>query len=105
LRDVIKAIKSRIKLAENLVHIGKMRNEDKVSVGKPEVNKPLRKPRYRWKDNIKIDLKENEMSVRTGLDWTGLDWTGLDCTVLAQNRDGCTLTVAHIALCEHPVSL
>ena len=28
----------------------------KVLVGKPEGKRPLRRPRRRWEDNIKIDL-------------------------------------------------
>jgi hypothetical protein len=27
-------------------------------VGKPEGERPLRRPRYRWEDNIKLDLRE-----------------------------------------------
>jgi hypothetical protein len=36
----------------------KMRNTYKILVGKPEVKRPLRRPRHRWEDNIKIDLTE-----------------------------------------------
>jgi hypothetical protein len=43
-------------------------------VGKPEGNRPLGRPRLRWVDNIKIDLRE------TG--WDGVDWIEL-----AQDRD------------------
>jgi hypothetical protein len=37
-------------------------------VGKPEGNKPLGRPRRRWVDNIKIDLRE---IVLDGMDWPG----------------------------------
>jgi hypothetical protein len=30
----------------------------RVLVGKPEGKRPLRRPRRRWKDNIKMDLQE-----------------------------------------------
>jgi hypothetical protein len=30
----------------------------RVLVGRPEGKRPLRRPRCRWEDNIKIDLKE-----------------------------------------------
>jgi hypothetical protein len=43
-------------------------------VGKPEGKRPLRKPRCRWEDNIKIDLREIGS-------WS-LDWIHL-----AQDRD------------------
>jgi hypothetical protein len=35
-------------------------------VGKPEGDRPLRRPRVRWVDNIKMDLRE--------IEWVGLDW-------------------------------
>jgi hypothetical protein len=40
--------------------------EYRILVRTSEGKKPLEKPRYRWEDNIKIDLKR---------DWTG--WCGL----------------------------
>jgi hypothetical protein len=43
-------------------------------VGKPEGGRLLGRPRLRWMDNIKMDLRE------TG--WRGMDWIDL-----AQNRD------------------
>jgi hypothetical protein len=30
----------------------------RVLVGKPEGKRPLRRPRCRWEDNIKMDLQE-----------------------------------------------
>ena len=32
----------------------------RVLVGKPEGKRPLRRPRRRWEDNIKMDLQEVE---------------------------------------------
>jgi hypothetical protein len=46
----------------------------RILVGKPEGKQPLGRPRCRWVDNIKIDLRE------IGLD--GVDWIDL-----AQDRD------------------
>jgi hypothetical protein len=43
-------------------------------VGKPEVKRPLGRPRRRWVDNIKIDLRE--------IGWGGMSWTDL-----AEDRD------------------
>jgi hypothetical protein len=43
-------------------------------VGKPEGKRPLRKPRRRWVDNIKMDVRE--------IVWSGVDWIDL-----AQDRD------------------
>jgi hypothetical protein len=46
----------------------------RVLVGKPEGNIPLGRPRHRWKDNIKMDLRE-------------IRWDGIHCFDLAQERD------------------
>jgi hypothetical protein len=46
-------------------------------VGKPEGKRPLGRPRCRWVDNIKMDLRE------MGLDgWDDVDWIDM-----AQDRD------------------
>ena len=34
------------------------RNAYRVLVGKPESKRPLGRPRHRWEDNIKMDLRE-----------------------------------------------
>jgi hypothetical protein len=38
--------------------MGKGRGVCRVLVGSPEGKRPLGRPRRRWKDNIKMDLKE-----------------------------------------------
>jgi ribosome biogenesis protein Nip4 len=38
-------------------------------VGKPEGKRPLRRPRRRWEDNIKVDLQEMGCGV---VDWIEL---------------------------------
>jgi hypothetical protein len=40
-----------------------------ILVGKPEGKRPLGRPRRRWEDNIKMDLRE--------IRWDGVDWIGL----------------------------
>ena len=37
---------------------GEERSVYRVLVGKPEGKRPLRRPRRRWDDNIKMDLQE-----------------------------------------------
>jgi hypothetical protein len=54
--------------------MGEGRGVYRVLVGKPEGKSPLERPRYRWEDNIKMDLQE----VGCG----GMDWIEL-----AQDRD------------------
>jgi hypothetical protein len=39
---------------------GELRNAYKILVRKPEENKPLGKSRYRWEDNIRMDLRKIE---------------------------------------------
>jgi hypothetical protein len=39
-------------------------------VGKPEVKRPLGRPRRRWEDNSKMGLQEVECG---GIDWIDLD--------------------------------
>jgi len=38
-----------------VAHIGRRKMHAEVLVGIPERKRPLRKPRRRWEDNIKID--------------------------------------------------
>jgi hypothetical protein len=45
------------------------RNAYRILVGNPEGKRPLERPRRRWMDNIKMDLRE------TG--WVGIDWVDL----------------------------
>jgi hypothetical protein len=54
--------------------MGAKRNAYMILVGKPEGKKPLGRPRRRWVNNIKIDLRE--------IEWDGRDWINL-----AQDRD------------------
>jgi hypothetical protein len=58
----------------HVARMGKKRNAYRILVGKPEGKRSLERPRRRWGDNIKIDLRE------TG--WYGRDWIDL-----AQDRD------------------
>jgi hypothetical protein len=36
--------------------MGERRGAYRALVGKPEGRRPLERPRYRWEDNIKIDV-------------------------------------------------
>jgi hypothetical protein len=40
--------------------MGEERGVYRVLVGKPEGKRPLRRPRRRWEDNIRMDLQEVE---------------------------------------------
>jgi hypothetical protein len=54
--------------------MGEKSNAYRILVGKPEGKRPLGRPRRRWVDNIKIDLRE--------IGWGGMDWIDL-----SQDRD------------------
>jgi hypothetical protein len=55
--------------------MGERRGAYRVLVEKPEGIRPLGRPRRRWKDNIKIDLREVGLGVWTGSIWLRI-WTG-----------------------------
>ena len=38
--------------------MGESRNAYRILKGKPDERRPLGRPRRRWKDNIKMDLRE-----------------------------------------------
>jgi hypothetical protein len=63
-----------MKLAGDVARMGERRNACKILVGNPEGKRPLGRPRRRWVDNIKMNLRE--------IRWDGIDWIDL-----AQNRD------------------
>jgi hypothetical protein len=49
---------------------GEKRNSYRILVGKPEGKRPLGRPRRRWVDNIKMDLRQRG--------WDGImDWIDL----------------------------
>jgi hypothetical protein len=54
--------------------MGEKRNSYRTLVGKPEGKRPLGRPRRRWVDNIKMDLRE--------IGWDGGDWIEM-----ARDRD------------------
>jgi hypothetical protein len=63
-------IKSRRMIWEgHVARMGEKRNAYRILVGKPKEKRPLGRPRLRWVDNIKIDLRE--------IEWDGVDWIDL----------------------------
>jgi hypothetical protein len=59
-----------IQLSPNTIRVMKLveqvRNAYKLLVRQPDGKRLLRRPRYRWEDNIRMDLRE--------MGWEGVDW-------------------------------
>ena len=59
LPNIVRVVKSRrMRWAEHVTRMGEGSVVHRVLVGKPEGKRPLGRPRRRWEDNIKTDLKE-----------------------------------------------
>jgi hypothetical protein len=54
--------------------MGEKRKAFRILVGKPEEKRSLGRPRCRWVDNIKMDLRE-------------IGWDGMNRIDLAEDRD------------------
>jgi hypothetical protein len=64
-------IKSRrMRWAGHEAQMGEKRNAYRILAGRPEGKRPLERPRRRWVDNIKMDLRE--------IGWDGVDWIDMD---------------------------
>jgi hypothetical protein len=73
---IIRQIKSRrMRWEGHISRMGEGRNVYKVLVGKSEGKRPLERPRRRWEDEIRIDLRESG--------WRSPGWW----IQLAQDRD------------------
>jgi hypothetical protein len=53
---VIKA--RRMRWAGHVARMGEVRGACNILVGRPEGRRPLGRPKRRWEDNIKMDLRE-----------------------------------------------
>ncbi|KAJ4449812.1 hypothetical protein ANN_01218 [Periplaneta americana] len=96
-------IKSRrLRWAEHVARMGESRNAYRVLVVRPEVKRPLGRPRLRWEDNIKMDLREvgydgscaqsglhRKVGYRCNTDPTTSERTKVDYPVIALILPGC----------------
>ena len=74
-RNIVRVIKSRrMRWAGHVARMGEERGVYRFLVGKQEGKRPLGRTRYRWVDNIRMDLQEEGCGY--------MDWIGL-----AQDRD------------------
>jgi hypothetical protein len=73
--SIIRVIKARgMRWARHVARMGEVRGAYNILVERPEGRRPLRRPRRRWEDNIKMDLRE--------IVFWDVDWIHL-----AQDRD------------------
>jgi transcription termination factor 2 len=73
--SIVRVIKARrMRWVGHVAGMGEVRGAYNILVGRPEGRRPLGKPRRRWKDNIKMDLRE--------IGFEDVDWIHL-----AQDRD------------------
>jgi hypothetical protein len=57
--SIVSVIKARrMRWAGHVARMGEVRGAYNILVGRPERRRPLGRPRCRWEDNIKMDLKE-----------------------------------------------
>jgi hypothetical protein len=64
----------KMRWAGYVAGMGEKGNTYRGLMGKPKWKRSLGRPRSRWEDNIKMDLKE-------------ISWKGVDCIHLPQDRD------------------
>jgi hypothetical protein len=57
--SIIRVIKARrMRWAGHVARMGEVRGARNILVGRPEGRRPLGRPRRRWEENIKMDLRE-----------------------------------------------
>jgi len=70
--NIVQVIKSRrMRWARHVARMDEEREVYRVLVGKPEGRRPLGRPRRRWVNNIRMDLKD------VGI-WTELGWPRIE---------------------------
>jgi hypothetical protein len=66
LRNITQGLEIGRILWINFLNMGEKRNAYMILVGNPEGKRPLGRPRRRWEDTIKMDLRE--------IEWGGMNW-------------------------------
>jgi hypothetical protein len=63
--NIVRVIKSRrLRWAGHVARMEESRSAFKMLTGTPARKRPLGRPRLRWEDNIRMDLKEMGMNTR-----------------------------------------
>jgi hypothetical protein len=70
---IVRLIKSRrMRWEGHVARVGDKRGAYRVLMGKPEGKRPLGRPRRRWEDDIKMDVRELGCGAWTGLIWLSI---------------------------------
>jgi hypothetical protein len=84
--NIVRVIKSRrMRWVGHVAHMGKGRSVYRVLVGRQKSKRPLGRPRHRWEDNIKLDLRDIGIN---GVNWIqlaqdGVQWQASVNTVMS----------------------
>lgn len=68
--NIIRVTKTRKMRWGHVVHIWEITNAYKILVGQPEGKTPLRRPKHRWENNVKMGLREKRFRSMDMLRWT-----------------------------------
>jgi hypothetical protein len=66
----------RMRWAGHVARMGEERKLCKVLVRKPEGKRPLGRPRHRWEDGLRMDLREFCWRVWSGFKWPRIRTSG-----------------------------
>ena len=67
---IVRVKSRRLKWAFHVARMEEGRSAFKILTGKPIGKRPLRRPRRRWEDNIRMELKEIGFNVKNWVDLT-----------------------------------